>query len=126
MNKHTKLKILHIVHFPFLFIWFGLFLIPSSVWNGRIEFQFWYALTLAIGQYVWGMIVFKKFASICPLTTWMQELRGYDRQDPLNYEHSYIQEQLGMMNIPIGKKALGTILQISFVAILLQYATLYF
>ena len=121
MKKTTKLKLLHFIHSPFFFIWWAWFLIPTSVWSERIMFQFWYAILLVGAQVMWGIIVFGKVAPICPLTTWMQDLRGFSKDNQKNYGHAYIHEELNYMGIPISKKMTSNIHIASFIIVISQF-----
>ena len=84
-------------------------------------FQFWWAILLVGSQVLWGIVVFGKVASICPLTTWMQDLRGFSRDDEQNYGYTYIHEQLQYLKIPIGKKTVSRVMTSSFVIVIIQY-----
>jgi len=89
-------------------------------------FQFWWAVLLVGTQVMWGIVVFGKVASICPLTTWMQDLRGYARDDEKNVGHAYIHEQLQYMGIPIGKKLTSNLHIGSFIVVIVQFILIFF
>ena len=38
------------------------------------------------------MPVMLKYRIVCPLTTWMQHVRGYKISDPKNFDHSFVRE----------------------------------
>ena len=112
---------MYVTHIPVTIFWFILFMIPTSMWSYRMDFQFWYALWLVGGQVTWGIMMFGKFQSICPMTTVMQLLRGYQLDDERNYGHGFIAEFIQDMGIPLSRKGTSNILTISFVIIVLQY-----
>ncbi len=121
MNKEFWIKVLYIIHIPITVFWFGLFLIPTYFWADRMLFQFWYAIGLVSIQYLWGILVFRKFSSICPVTTMMQLLRGYDLNDERNYKHGFIAEFIQDLNLPLKPKHTDYLLKTTFVVIVLQY-----
>lgn len=114
-------RLLYVTHSIISLFWFILFLIPTSFWHNRISFQFWYALGLVGVQYMWGTYQQKSFCSICPITTWQQEQRGYSRTDPLNYKHSFIHEMFNDFGISLSKKEIDIMLKVSFVLVIIQY-----
>lgn len=112
------------LHLPIIIIWFGLFLIPKTIWPERIIFHFWYILIIMIIQLVWGFILYpkiKKITFICPLTTWSQYLRGYSIKDKRNYNHSFVRELLEKLNIKVSFKLINILLVITFVMVAIQY-----
>ncbi|MBT3835962.1 hypothetical protein HOD05_01350 [Candidatus Woesearchaeota archaeon] len=121
MNKDFWIKFLYVTHIPVTIFWFALFVVPTSIWPYRMDFQFWYALWLVGGQVTWGVLMFRKLQSICPMTTVMQLLRGYDLKDKRNYEHGFIAEFFEDMRFPISRKGTSILLNVSFVIIVLQY-----
>ena len=122
MDRKTLLRgIIHGIHFPICVFWFALFFIPVSFWPGRIAFQFWYAMGMVGLEFVWGALVFKKAAPICPLTTWMQSIRGYPLKDKRNYLHSYFYEIFHRFKIPMTKGQVEALLKTTFVLIIVQY-----
>jgi hypothetical protein len=121
MDKEFWIKFMYVTHIPVTIFWFALFIIPTSIWSYRMDFQFWYALWLVGGQTLWGFLIFGKIKSICPMTTVMQLLRGYGLKDKRNYEHGFIAELIQDMKIPLSRKSTSNILTISFVIIVLQF-----
>ncbi|NQV91780.1 hypothetical protein HQ489_04875 [Candidatus Woesearchaeota archaeon] len=121
MDKDFWIKFMYVTHIPITAFWFVLFVIPTSIWPERMIFQFWYALWLVGGQVSWGILIFGKFKSICPMTTVMQLLRGYDIKDERNYDHGFIAEFFEDMGIPLSRKGTSVILNMSFLVIVLQY-----
>lgn len=78
------------IHFSAITLWFGLFLIPTSVWPDRITFHFYYTLIIVGHQIIWGLIILpwaKQFRMVCFLTTFSQLLNKENISDPRNYDH---------------------------------------
>jgi hypothetical protein len=118
------INIIWLMHLLIIIIWFGLFLIPLSVFPQRIAFHFWYMAILIASQFLWGGILYSKtkdFQMICPITTPMQSLRGYKIQDKRNYKHSYIAEFLSKFRINISFKTVNYLLWITFAIVIIQY-----
>jgi len=109
MNKLLQ-EIVFWIHLPIVAAWFGLFIVPTSIWPGRVTFHFWYIVILLIVQFLWSAIVFKKKDIICPLTTWLQWLRGYDLTDEKNFSHSFIAELFKRLKVKISFKAVNYLL----------------
>lgn len=72
-------------------------------------------------QLIWSLIVFKRFDIICPLTTWMQYLRGYKLKDKKNYGHSYIAELVNKFHLPIKYKGITVTLLSTLILVTIQY-----
>lgn len=105
-------------------LWFGLFLVPNSVWPGRITFHFWYIISIMIIQFLWGLTLYKythKIDIICPLTTLIQSLRGYPRSSEKNYGHSFIAELLERLRTNISYQGINILLLITLVLIIIEY-----
>lgn len=86
------------MHIVIVLFWWGLFLVPSSWWPGKISFHFFFTLGIVAHQFLWGALLMpwtKKFRMVCALTTPMQLLRGEKISDPKNYDHSFTKEFLG-------------------------------
>jgi len=112
------------LHLPLVIIWFFTFLIPLSLWPGRITFHFWYIAILLLIQLIWGILVYPKTKSIdfiCPLTTLMQSLRGYKIKDKRNYNHSFIAELFERLKIKISFLWVDVLLFITFIIVSIQY-----
>lgn len=111
-------------HFLIGSIWLGLFLVPSSVWNDKITFHFYFTILLVTHQFLWGFLIMpwtRKFRMVCILTTPMQLLRGQKISDPKNYNHSFFKELVGKNGIKIPHTA-STILTFSaLILIIYQY-----
>ena len=123
-NKEWLISFIYWIHLPFVLIWIGLFFVPSSAWSYKISFHFWYALSLTIIQFLWGMYIFlftKKIGIICPLTSLMQYLRGYHFRSPKNYSHTYISEVSNRLHIKISDKAVNILTLATFGIIILQF-----
>ncbi len=92
------------IHFLIGTIWLGLFLVPSSMWPGKITFHFYFTILLVFHQFFWGWLIMPwthKFRMVCILTTPMQLLRGQKLSDPKNYNHSFFKELIGKNGIKI-------------------------
>ncbi len=88
-------NILFWMHFVIGVIWFGLFLVPISLWHDKITFHFHLTIIIVAHQFLWGLLLMpwtRKFRMVCILTTPMQLLRGQKISDPKNYDHSFFQE----------------------------------
>jgi hypothetical protein len=91
-------------HVAIVIFWAGLFLIPVSVWNDRITFQFYLTAIIVGHQITWGAMIIPwthKFRMVCILTTLVQLLRNEKISDPKNYNHSFFQELAGKRGIPV-------------------------
>lgn len=103
----TKLflaDILFWTHVVIVAFWFGLFLVPSSVWHDKITFHFYLTVVIVVHQYLWGLAIMPwthKFRMVCILTTPMQLLRDQKISDPKNYNHSFFKELVGKGGIKI-------------------------
>ena len=112
------------LHLPLVVFWFGAFVIPLSIFPDRIYFHFWFIALLLILQFIWGIILYpktKKIDLICPLTTLMQSLRGYQIKDKKNYNHSFIAELLAKLKINLSFFLVNILLLITFLIVFLQY-----
>lgn len=122
--RKTLAEIVFWLHLPIVIIWFGLFLIPKSIWPGRITFHFLFIVIIVIIQFLWGLVYFpvtKKIDIICPLTTLMQWLRGFSVKSKKNYRHSFVAEILNKYNIKINYKSVNIVLLITLILIFIQY-----
>ncbi|MBI2176233.1 hypothetical protein HYU40_02685 [Candidatus Woesearchaeota archaeon] len=112
------------LHFVMVAMWFGLFLVPASLWAGKISFHFWFILIAVAMQFGWGAVlmpVTKKYRMVCPLTTAMQLLRGYPVADARNNNHSCIKEFFHRIGKPVPKKAVTISTFVSLGIVTLQY-----
>jgi len=121
VKETIYIKILYWLHLPIVVAWFGLFFVPTSIWPGKITFHFWYIVGIMFGQFLWSVIVFRKADIICPLTTWMQYLRGYKLKDKKNYNHSYIAELANKIHFPITYKGINVTLLSTLILVIIQY-----
>lgn len=107
INMKTKLflaNLLFWIHFITVTIWFGLFLVPSSVWHDKIIFHFYLTILIVGHQLLWGLILMPwthKFRMVCVLTTPMQLLRGQKISDPKNYDQTWLKEVIGKQGVKI-------------------------
>ncbi|MBI2580660.1 DUF2784 family protein [Candidatus Woesearchaeota archaeon] len=112
------------LHFALVAVWFGLFLAPESLWSGKISFHFWFILIAVAMQFGWGFLMLpitKKYRMVCPLTTLMQLLRGYNISDERNNNHSCIKEFFHRIGKPVPKKAVTISTFVSLGIVTLQY-----
>ena len=123
-NKEWLINLIYWIHLPFVLIWIGLFFVPSSVWNYKINFHFWYAVSLIIIQFLWSLCIFpftKKIGIICPLTSLMQYLRGYPFHSPKNYSYTYVAEVSNRLRIRINDKSVNILTLVTLGIIILQF-----
>mgnify|MGYP001558104189 CR=1 FL=1 len=123
-NKEWLISFIYWIHLPFVLIWLGLFFVPSSVWSYKINFHFWYAVSLTIIQFLWALCIFqsiRKLGIICPLTSLMQYLRGYPFRSPKNYSHTYIAEVSNRLHIKINDKSVNILTLATLGIIILQF-----
>jgi len=123
-HKKHLINFIYWIHLPFVLVWLGLFFVPSSIWEHKIKFHFWYASSLVIIQFLWALYlrpVTKKFGIICPLTSMMQYLRGYPLQSPKNYSHTYIAEVSNRIHVKINNKTVNVLTLITFLIIVFQF-----
>ncbi len=112
------------LHFALVGVWFGLFLVPASLWAGKVSFHFWFIIIAVVLQFGWGFLlmpVTKKYRMVCPLTTLMQLLRGYPVADARNNNHSCIKEFSERIGKPVPKKAVTISTFASLGAVTIQY-----
>ena len=112
------------LHFALVSVWFGLFLVPTSLWSGKISFHFYFITVTTALQFLWGFVllpVTKKYRMACPLTTAMQLLRGYPVADARNNNHSCIKEFSERIGKPIPKKAVTISTFVSLGVVAVQY-----
>jgi hypothetical protein len=119
--KKISAEIVFLLHQPIIILWFGLFLVPKSIWPGRINFHFWFIFSIMIIQLIWSLLVFRKLDIICPLTTYMQWLRGYPLKSKKNYDHSFIAETLDKFRIKIHYKGVNIALIVTLILVVVQY-----
>ena len=112
------------LHFMLVAVWFGLFLVPTSLWAGKVSFHFYFITTAVALQFLWGfalMPVTKKYRMICPLTTMMQLLRGYPVSDEKNNNHSCIKEFFDRLGMKVPKEAVTMSTFASLGIVIVQY-----
>lgn len=108
MVKKAAAEAFFWLHFVLVAVWFGLFLVPASLWAGKASFHFYFITAAVAVQFLWGFAllpVTKKYRMVCPLTTAMQLLRGYPVADERNNNHSCIKEFFGRLGMKVPKKA---------------------
>lgn len=122
--KKIFIRLLYWAHLAVIIIWFGLFLVPSCLWAGKIIFHFWFIMIITGIQFLWGLFMLpytKKIDIICPLTTLMQKLRGFPVRSRENLSHSYIAEVLRKFKIKLSYKAVNIILIATIIIVSIQY-----
>ena len=104
--------------------WFVPFAIPLSTWPARITFHFWYIAIQVASQLLTGLLMMKnmkKFRIVCPLTTIMQKIRGFDYGNKLNFDHSFVREFAKRLRIRIPYGWVAVLIYATFVVVALQY-----
>ena len=119
--KKFWIEVLFWLHFPIVLLWFGLFVVPKSIWPGRVTFHFWYIISIMVVQFLWSVLVFHKPDIICPLTTLMQKLRGYPLASKGNYGHSYIAELIDRLGIKVRYGWINALLVATLIIVTIQY-----
>lgn len=122
--KKAAAETLFWLHFIMVAVWFGLFLVPASLWAGKATFHFWFITTATAVQFLWGLMllpVTKKYRMACPLTTAMQLLRGCPVSDEKNNNHSCIKEFFDRLGMKVPKKAVTISTFASLAAVTVQY-----
>ncbi len=112
------------LHLPIVILWFGLFLVPTSIWSGRITFHFWFMVIITLIQFLWGLVYFpvtRKIDIICPLTTLMQSLRGFPFRSKKNYGHSFIAELLEKLKLKVSYRWVNALLLVTLVLVVVEY-----
>ncbi len=112
------------LHLPIVSLWFGLFLVPTSLWPGRIIFHFWFMMIIMFLQFLWGLVYFpitRKIDIICPLTTLMQSLRGFPLRSKQNYGHSFIAELLQKLKMRVSYRWVNGLLVVTLILVAVQY-----
>jgi len=92
------------LHLVFFLLWIVPFFIPKKHFKHKLRFQLRYMVLIIIINLAWGFFFLTKMGKYifsCPLTTWMQYLRGYAVTDPLNYTHSFVAEFSQLIGIPV-------------------------
>ncbi len=114
------INILFWLHLPIVLIWFGLFLVPLSVWPGRITFHFYYIVWIMSVQFLWGLYL-HRVDIICPMTTAMQSLRGYSLKDKENHGHSFIAELFEKIGLNLSYKVVNYLLFVTLIIVTIEY-----
>lgn len=123
-NDSYLIWFLFYVHLLVVAVLFGSFFIPQSIWIARPFFHFWYFVMILLVEVIWGFILYlktKKFDIVCPLTTWMQYLRGFAVTDRRNYDHSYIAELLSRFGVKVPYKYVSYLILVAGVFVVFNY-----
>ena len=100
---NALISLVWIAHIVFFLLYVVPFFIPQKKFKKKLEFQFFYMLTIVLSNFLWGFLFLSKVGKYifsCPVTTLMQYLRGYSLTDPLNYTHSFVAEFLQLFSLP--------------------------
>ncbi len=112
------------LHLPIVILYFGLLAVPISLWPGKVVFHFWLFVIVVGAEVIWGMYM-RQFSGrmdiVCPLTSWMQYLRGYSLCDLRNYGHSYIAELLVVFHVRLRYGVVNYLMLGAGVVILIEY-----
>ncbi|MBW2999559.1 hypothetical protein KY339_02700, partial [Candidatus Woesearchaeota archaeon] len=104
-----------------ILIFFVLFFVPKSLWAGKVVFHFWYIVVVVVAQLLWALLIWRKVDIICPLTTWMQYLRGYKIKSDENYDHSFTSEFFQRLRLNINHAVVKIIIFICLFIVIIQY-----
>ena len=111
----------HVLIFAFIVI---PFFIPLSLWHSRPVFHFWYVLIIVGIEIITGLVMYsvmKRIRIVCPLTTWMQTLRGFKVHDKKNWDHSFVREFFERLGLKLPYGASGAINFISLLLVIIIY-----
>ena len=73
----------------------GLFFVPLKIMPARDIIHLSYLGFIIFTQAGWGLLLFGMtghFMNTCPVTTFMQSIRGYKIKDVENHKHSFVAE----------------------------------
>lgn len=124
MNKKDWAEVLFWIHLVMFILWYTPFFIPSSLWPERVVYHFWYIVIQVVAQFLTGFIMMKgmkKYRIVCPLTAYMQKLRGYDYTDPRNFDHGFVAEFASRFNIKIPRGTVAVLIYTSLAVVIVQY-----
>ena len=124
MVKKVWIEIVFWLHLPIVLLWFGLFLVPKSLWGGVVVFHFWYIVSIMFVQFLWGLTFWPMIHRgdiICPITTLMQSMRGYPRISEKNYGHSFIAEFCERIGVRLNYKGVNAVLFVTLVLVFVRY-----
>lgn len=117
-------EVLFWLHAVIFSVWILLFFVPLSLWSGRVVFHLCYLVAMVASELVTGFIlmpVMGKYRIVCPLTTFMQQVRGVSYRDPGNYDHSFVREFAQRMGIRVPYGLVAVFIFISLAAVIVQY-----
>lgn len=112
------------LHLPVVILYFGLLFVPLSAWPEKVVFHFWVFVIIVGAEVLWGLYMrrnSRKMDIVCPLTSWMQFLRGYRLSDVRNYGHSYIAELLGVFGFRVRYSVVNYFMMGAGAIILIEY-----
>ena len=124
MLKRILAEALFWIHLIVFTIWFAIFLIPSTLWPKRVVFHFWFISMLLLIQLIMGLILIpkmRKYRIVCPLTSFMQLLRGHKLENPKNFDHSFVREFASRFKLKIPYGFVGFLIFLSFGVVSVQY-----
>jgi len=102
--SQALIQVIWVSHIVFFLLYVVPFFIPRKYFKNKLNFQLTYMAGIILSNFLWGFFFLAKigkFIFACPITTWMQYLRGYTLTDPQNYTHSFIAEFLQLVNLPV-------------------------
>jgi hypothetical protein len=120
-SREFLIELIFWAHLPIIVVFFGLFFVPKSLWSAKVTFHFFYIIIVIGLQFVYTLLMWRKFNILCPLTTLMQYLRGYPVHSKKNYGHSYTAEFLERMRINISPKTVSYMSLGMLVIVTLQF-----
>jgi len=113
------------IHVTFVIFWYGLFLVPESLFPGKIVFHFYLTIVTVFHQFIWGALIMpwtKKYRMVCFATTIAQLLRGQKISDPKNYDHSFNQDLLKRFGINVSHKTTTYITFTVLILVTIQFS----
>ncbi len=122
--KNFLAKIIFLIHSAVVIFWLGLLFVPVKWWPGKLNIELYLTLIIVYNQLIWGLIITpwtKKYRMVCFLTTINQLLRGKAISDEKNYDHSFIQEFLGLAKIKVPHRFAIYLTFTIFTIVLFQY-----
>lgn len=122
--KETLSRIIFLFHAVFVFFWYGLFLVPESLFPNKVSFHFYLTVLVVVQQFLWGFLIMpwtRKYRMVCIATTINQLLRGERVSDPKNYDYSFNQELFKKIGITIPHRATTLITFVVLALVSLRY-----
>jgi len=111
-------------HAVIVIFWWGLLLVPTSVWTNKISFHFYLSTSIVVHQFIWGAFILpwtKHYRPICILTTIMQWIRGKRLSNELNYQHVWTKEFFQRIGWGLPQRGATIITAVVFTIVNIQY-----